>query len=55
MFRIVYWDGISIKDKWFETDKEQLKFALTNPRFKIYEWKKYDNREDARSLESFPK
>jgi hypothetical protein len=53
MFRIVYWDGIVIKEKWFETDKEQLEFSKSNRKFKILEWKKYECRENARSLESF--
>ncbi len=53
MFRIVYFDGISIRDIWFATDKEQLKFSTANRRYKILEWKKYERKEDARPLETF--
>lgn len=53
MFRIVYYDGIGVRDIWFETDREQLKFSLTNNSYKILEWKKYENREDAKPLSSF--
>lgn len=54
MFRVVYFDGISVKDVWFETDREALKFSTLNLRYKILEWKKYDNKASARPLETYP-
>jgi hypothetical protein len=53
MYRIVYWNGICVGEKWFDVDKDLLVFSLANPRLKILEWKKYDSKEDARPLNTF--
>lgn len=53
MFRIVYWDGIAVRDIWFDTDKEQLLFSNSNRKYKILEWKKYESRQDAKPLNAF--
>ena len=54
MYRYVYKDGMMIFEKWFDDDKDMLEFALSCPRFITLEWKKYDRKEDARPLETFP-
>lgn len=53
VFRVVYFNGITVKDIWFETDRGPLDFSKANPSFKILEWKKYEQKEDARPLANF--
>jgi len=55
MVRIVYIENNYFREKWFDSNKEALRYTLTNPRLYVSEWKQYDKREDARPLDQFPK
>lgn len=55
MVRIVYIENNKFREKWFNSNKDALSYALTNSRLHISECKQYDKREDARPLDQYPK
>lgn len=55
MLRLVYNDGISNKEVWFDSDREALKFSLAGNECRmVLEWKRYKNKDEAKPLDQFP-